>query len=110
MSERTRKIAASMGAKLVGPVPEVGGGAFEMARLARAVEALRARLVPGRGKRPGRPTDPGWDRHPKVPMSAATERRLAQIAEQASQGGRKVSPMQVAAQLLEEAVGALEAR
>ena len=31
MSERTRKIAASLGAKLVGPVPKVGGGAFEMA-------------------------------------------------------------------------------
>ncbi len=109
MSERTRKIAAGLGVELVGPVPEVGGGAFEMARLAKSVEALRARLVPGQGKRPGRPTDPAWDRHPKVPMSAATERRLARIAERASRGGRKVSPMQVAAQLLEEAVAALEA-
>ena len=109
MSERTRKIAASLGAKLVGPVPKVGGGAFEMARLAAAVAALRERLEPGQGKRPGRPTDPAWVRHPKIPMSLDTEQRLARIAEKASQGGRKVSPMQVAAQLLEEAVGALEA-
>jgi hypothetical protein len=37
-------------------------------------------------------------------MSAATTRKLAKLAEALSTSERKVSPMQVAAQLLEEAV------
>lgn len=40
-------------------------------------------------------------------MSEATGRRLARLARQASTEGRKVSPMQVAAQILEDAVAAL---
>jgi hypothetical protein len=37
-------------------------------------------------------------------MSEATARKIAQLAECASRKGRKVSTMQMAAQLLEEAV------
>ena len=37
-------------------------------------------------------------------MSDATRRRLALLAEQSSTNGRKVSPMQVAACILEEAL------
>ena len=37
-------------------------------------------------------------------MSEATRRRLTRLAEQSSIGGRKVSPMQVAARNLEEAL------
>ena len=36
-------------------------------------------------------------------MSAATQRRLARLAEQASSGGLEVSPMQLAARILEDA-------
>ena len=54
-----------------------------------------------------RPTNPNWVRHPKVPMSEATERRLSRLAEQASVSGRKVSPMQVAAQILEDALNGI---
>ncbi len=43
-------------------------------------------------------------------MSEATQRRLAEIAEAMSTPERRVSPMQVAAQLLEEAVGRVEAK
>ena len=68
---------------------------------------MQARLVPGQGLRPGRPTDASWVRHPKVPMSDATRQRLALLAEQSSTGGRKVSPMQIAAQILEEALAEL---
>jgi hypothetical protein len=75
-------------------VPDVGGGAFGAARLC---EILRQRLEPASGRRPGRPTDPGWDRRPKVPMSSGTETKLAELARLASGPGRKVSPMQVAA-------------
>ncbi len=37
-------------------------------------------------------------------MSDATRHRLARLAEQSSTGGRKLSPMQIAARILEEAL------
>jgi hypothetical protein len=43
----------------------------------------------------------------KVPRSAATEKRLGRLAEQASATGRKVSPMQLAAQILEDALAGI---
>jgi hypothetical protein len=104
MAKNIKRIAAGLGAKVVGRVPDTGGGAFGAARLARIIETMQARLVPGQGRRPGRPTDATWVRHPKVPMSDATQQRLARLAEQISAGGRKVSPMQIAAQILEDAL------
>ena len=101
MARNIERLAEKLGAEIVGGVPDVGGGAFGAARL---MEIMRRRLEPGSGRRPGRPTDPTWDRRPKVPMSAETEDRLAQLASLASAGERQVSPMQVAAHLLEEAV------
>jgi hypothetical protein len=106
MPKNREKLAELLGAKIVGEVPDVGGGAFGMARMARI---LHQRLTPSRGERPGRPTNPSWVLRPKVPMSEATARRLARMAEAMSTADRKVSPMQVAAQLLEEAVGRVEA-
>ncbi|MBV8487137.1 MAG: hypothetical protein JO161_02545 [Planctomycetaceae bacterium] len=104
MAKNIKAIAAGLGAKLVGQVPDTGGGAFGAARLAKCVEALQGRLVPGEGKRSGRPSDASWVRHPKVPMSEGTRLRLSRLAERASASGRKVSPMQIAAQILEEAL------
>ena len=110
MARNIEKIAAGLGAKVVCQVPHTGGGAFGAARLARIVQTIQARLVPGQGLRPGRPTDGSWVRHPKVPMSEATRQRLSLLAEQASTGGRKVSPMQVAAQILEDALAGMQER
>ncbi|MCP5111484.1 MAG: hypothetical protein GY953_11685 [bacterium] len=101
MARNIEKLAKKMGAEIVGQVPDVGGGAFGAARLR---EILRKRLEPSAGRRFGRPTDPSWDRRPKVPMSTRTETQLVELASLVSGPGRKVSPMQVAAQLLEEAV------
>ena len=103
MAKNIKSIAARLGAKIVGQVPETGGGAFGAARLAKCVESLQGRLVPGQGKRAGRPSDANWVRHPKIPMSESTRQRLLRLAERASASGRKVSPMQIAAQILEEA-------
>ncbi len=47
----------------------------------------------------------GVVRHPKVPMSRATVRRLFRLAEEASTSERKISPMQLAAQILEVLAG-----
>ena len=104
MAKNINKIADKLGARIVGQVPDAGGGAFGAARLARIVETMQARLEPGQGRRPGRPTDANWVVHPKVPMSDATRQRLAMLAEQSSTEGRKVSPMQIAARILEEAL------
>jgi hypothetical protein len=107
MARNIEEIAAGLGAKVVGRVPDVGGGALGAARLARIVEDVQSRLQPGQGLRPGRPTDANWVRHPKVPMSDATKERLTRLAERASLGGRRISPMQVAAQILEEALAGI---
>ena len=104
MAKNIKQIAERLGADIIGQVPETGGGAFGAARLARCVEDLQARLVPGQGKRPGRPSDASWVRHPKIPLSEATRQRLLRLAERASRGGRKISPMQIAAQILEDAL------
>ena len=102
MAKNIDKIAGQLGAEMVATLPEVGGGAFGAARLARIIEQLRTRLIPGQGRRAGRPTDARWVRHPKVPMSRETEQRLSRLAKEASTSGRKISPMQLAAQILEE--------
>src|SRR5260370_19841051 len=107
MAKNIEKIAAGLGAEIIGQVPDTGGGAFGAARLARIIETMQSRLSPGQGRRPGRPTDANWVRHPKVPMSDATRQRLARLAEQSSIGGRKVSPMQLAAQILEDALSGM---
>jgi hypothetical protein len=105
MAKDREKFAQLLGAKIVGQVPKVGGGAFGMARLAHL---LHQRLTPSQGERPGRPTDGTWAVRSKVPMSKATRAKLKKLAEQASTHDRKVSPMQVAAQLLEEALARVE--
>src|ERR1700758_5584230 len=107
MAKNIEKTAPRLGAKIVTKVPHTGGGAFGAARLAHIVAAIQARLEPGQGLCPGRPTDPSWVRHPKVPMSEATRLRLTRLAEQSSTGGRKVSPMQIAAQILEDALSGI---
>ncbi len=101
MPQNPQEFAALFGAKLIGEVPDTGAGPFGIARLAHI---MHQRLTPGQGERPGRPTDATWDSRPKVPMSALTRQYLDEIAKLLSSPERQVSPMQVAAQLLEEAV------
>jgi hypothetical protein len=103
MAKSVKKLAKLLGAEIIGRVPDAGGGAFGAARLAHI---MAVRLEPGEGDRPGRPTVSTWTRRPKVPMSEATEKKLMRLAKKASGGKRKVSPMQVAAQVLEEALAA----
>lgn len=101
MDRRIARLAKNLGAKHVGTVPDVSGGAFGMARLAKL---MHARLAPGSGKRPGRPTNDNWTEHRKVPMSTETLASLRQLSASLSNEERKVSPMQLAAQLLEVSV------
>jgi hypothetical protein len=107
MARKIEELAESLGATVVGKLPKTGGGAFGAARLGKIVSDLQESLVPSRGKRPGRPTVSGWSLRPKVPMSRATKRRLEELARKASTPKREISPMQVAARLLEEALAEL---
>jgi hypothetical protein len=100
MSRRIEDLAEKLGATVVGEVPDFSAGAFGMAQLAHT---LRSRLQPGHGKRPGRPSNPNWSKRTKIPLAEVTEGRLKQLARALSDEHRKISPMQVAAQLLEEA-------
>jgi hypothetical protein len=43
-------------------------------------------------------------------MSEATRQRLSRLAEESSGGGRRVSPMQIAAQILEDALRGIPER
>ncbi|HET6881454.1 MAG TPA: hypothetical protein VFI31_14925 [Pirellulales bacterium] len=102
MAKNVKRIAKKLGAKVMERLPDVGGGAMGAMRMAKL---LQERLQPGQGRRPGRPGVANWTRRPKVPMSEATEQRLAKLAEVFSrQQKHRVTPMQVAAQLLEAAV------
>jgi len=101
MAKNMNQIAKKLGASVVGKVPDTGSGAFGMARLGRI---LTKRLQPSQGRRPGRLSDPNWVVQAKVPMSQQTKARLTALAEKLSGKGRRISPMQVAAQLLEESV------
>lgn len=105
MAKNREKLAELLGARIEGEVPDVGGGPFGAARLAKI---LHERLTPSQGIRPGRPTDSAWTLRPKVPMSEATRQALEQLAEQSSTPDRAVSAMQVAALLLEEALRGLQ--
>jgi hypothetical protein len=58
MAKNRDKLAALLGAKVVAELPDVGGGAFGLARLAHI---LHKHLTPSRGERPGRPTSPGGE-------------------------------------------------
>jgi hypothetical protein len=102
-----QEFARMLGAEIVGEVPDVGGGPFGMARLARI---MHQRLTPSQGERPGRPTNPNWVTRCKVPMSEETLEKLNQMAKEMSTDQRQVSPMQVAAQLLEEALGRVQGK
>jgi hypothetical protein len=104
MKPAITKIAAKMGAEVVGVLPGRGDGVFGALMLPNWIDELKAELRPGRGARPGRPTKPDWSQHPKVPMSRQTLQRLQSLSRKASVKGRKVSPMQVAATILEMAV------
>ncbi len=100
MAKNINRLAKAFGAEIVGEVPAYSAGAFGAANLAHL---FQARLSPSQGRRPGRPTNPAWKRRPKVPMSPETEQLLEELARMVSDESRQVSPMQVAAQILEDA-------
>ena len=103
MAKNTKQIADKLGAAHLGQIHHSPAGAFGMT--ARA-HLLGQRLQPSHGIRMGRPTDPSWVLREAVPMSEQTKNCLKQMADELSTEHRKISPMQLAAQLLEQSVSA----
>ena len=66
-------------------------------------ERIRRRLEPGKGERPGRPSDPTWTVQRKLSMTEETLTLLERAADAVSTDERRVSPMQIAALLIEDA-------
>ncbi len=58
MNNSMENIADSLGADVIGQVPETGGGTFGVVRLAHCVEPLKRWLISSSGKQTGRPSDP----------------------------------------------------
>ena len=99
MAKGIDSIAKKLCATVVGTVPDYSAGAFGVAILAKT---MRDRLEPGRRKRRRRPSNRRWTKRSKVPMAVETEARLKRLARMLSDDDRQITPMQVAAQLLEE--------
>ncbi|MEM9754043.1 MAG: hypothetical protein AAF916_11760 [Planctomycetota bacterium] len=105
MAKKTKQIAEKLGATIKGKLATgPGGGAFGAARITALAAEFQARLQPGTGERPGRPTDPSWNQYGRLPMSESTAAKLKDMADAVSENGRKVTPMQVAARLVEKAL------
>ena len=94
------RVAQRLGANHVGRLPH-GDGAFGAARLAAI---LRERLQVPRRSGLQDVAKVRWVLRPKVPMSRETEDLLILLAQQLSTPERRVNPMELAAQLLEETV------
>ena len=97
------KIARALGAEHRGKVTS-SGGYFGAMQLVAEIQ-LRFRVPTGGG----RATDPGWIERRQVPLTKSTLRRLDQIAEQIrDRSGVQVSPLQIAALLLEQATAQVD--
>lgn len=96
------KIAKGLGAERRGEVRAIGGyfGALQL------VAEVRARFKAPVGG--GRGTDPAWTERRLLPLAQQTLARLEQLSEQLRRQGVTATPLQVAALLLERAVGDVE--
>jgi hypothetical protein len=92
------KIARELGAERRGAV-RAAGGVFGAAQLAAEIQA-RFRAPAGGG----RSTDPSWSEKCLVSLTPETLQRLSRLSEAMNERGVTVSPLQLAALLLERAV------
>ena len=102
MTDKTRldmeKIAQELGAERRGEV-RAGGGWFGALQL--AAEVQQRFYTPSGG---GRGTDPTWTERRLLPLAPTTLARLNQLSGTLGEQGVRVTPLQVAALLLEHAL------
>src|SRR5437764_12022270 len=95
------RIANALGASQRVRLPHAPRDAADALAL---MEYVHEQLDAGRGLRPGRPSNPNWTFRRLVPFSAETWKALEERAEAVSTTGRRVSPAQLAAVLLDRAL------
>ncbi len=89
------RIGQSLGASLVVSLPNLpSSGPLDLMQ-------LRAEVAQRLKSSGGRPTDPTWNVQRLVPFQEERWRQLEELAEQLSSAGRRVSPGQLAAMLIE---------
>lgn len=93
------KIAAGVGAERRGPVHATSGW-FGAAQLVAEVQARFRPPASG-----GRGTDPAWTKRRLLPLTPETLARLEHLSAALEERGVVATPLQVAAMLLEKAVG-----
>jgi hypothetical protein len=97
MSLDPKEVAERLGAEHIAQLPNTGGGAFGMARLAEIIK-IKDRFGNMHG------SSVRWIPGSKVPVSPQTEKMLIALAEKLSTPERRIEPLQLAAHLLEESV------
>ena len=104
MSKRFRETVEALGAEYLGQLPDFGGGAFAAAQLAKVMSARLATRSSGATEDT---SSKDRFRLQSVPITPRTARKLGVLAERISRlAGHRVSRRQVAALILERAVGA----
>jgi len=98
VTKELEEIAQALGAEIVGEIPDVGGGAFGAARLARVYQQ---RIEEARGQRPPKQTSVELL---QIPVQETVARALEILAEWISEAGQSCSATEVAAGLLRSAV------
>lgn len=93
MTEELQEIAEGLGAKIVGTIPDVGGGAFGAARLARLYQKRKE----AQGETSGQPTS---ERLLEVAVGEGMVRNLERLADWLSKPERHYSVTEVARGLL----------
>jgi hypothetical protein len=92
------EIAKAMGAKIIGRVPNVQGGALGAAHLAGIYQARMEEVRKEQG--------PSTEKIPnltiEIPIGEATAQALAELADLVSTPNKRISPMQVARGLLSQ--------
>jgi hypothetical protein len=89
------EIAKAMGAKIIGRVPNVQGGALGAAHLAGIYQARMEEVRKEQGPSTENLTI-------EIPIGEATAQALAELADLASTPNKRISPMQVARGLLSQ--------
>jgi hypothetical protein len=95
-----RNVARRLGAIVVEKVKATGG---YFGALGLAAEVERRFRIPEGG---GRATDPNWTEQRLIRLNPSTLKKLEEIAQQLSETGTKIAPLQVAAILLEVVINA----
>jgi len=92
MASNIDEIARLLGAKIVDRIPSIEPGYLGASRMAHVVASLRSR--PQSAAKPSH----------QVPLSDTTFEKLEVLAKKTNGGDKNVSPIQLAAELLEAAI------